>query len=34
VQRRGIKKIARAGLGDYDLPFSTWSLSKLGLASQ
>ncbi len=28
-QRREIKKIAKARPGDYDLPFSTWSLSKL-----
>jgi transposase len=28
-QRREIKKIARARPGDYDLPFSTWSLAKL-----
>ena len=29
AQRREIKKIARARPGDYDLPFSSWSLSKL-----
>ncbi len=29
VQRREIKKIARARPGDYGLPFSTWSLVKL-----
>ena len=29
AQRREIKKIARARPEDYDLPFSTWSLSKL-----
>jgi transposase len=29
AQRREIKKIAKAGPGVYDLPFSTWSLSKL-----
>jgi transposase len=29
VQRREIKKIARSRPIDYDLPFSTWSLSKL-----
>jgi transposase len=28
-QRREIKKVAKARPGDYDLPFSTWSLSKL-----
>ena len=28
-QRREIKKIAKARPGDYDLPFSTWSLAKL-----
>ena len=28
-QRREIKKITKAGPGDYDLPFSTWSLAKL-----
>jgi transposase len=28
-QRREIKKIANARPGDYDLPFSAWSLSKL-----
>ena len=28
-QRREIKKIAKAKPGEYDLPFSTWSLSKL-----
>jgi transposase len=28
-QRREIKKIAKTRPGDYDLPFSTWSLSKL-----
>ena len=28
-QRREIKKIATARPGDFDLPFSTWSLSKL-----
>jgi transposase len=28
-QRREIKKIAKARPGDFDLPFSTWSLSKL-----
>jgi transposase len=28
-QRREIKKIAKARPGDYDLPFSAWSLSKL-----
>jgi transposase len=28
-QRREIKKIAKAGPGVYDLPFSTWSLSRL-----
>ena len=28
-QRREIKKIARARPDDYDLPFSTWSLSRL-----
>jgi transposase len=30
AQRREIKKIARSRPVDYDLPFSTWSLSKLG----
>ena len=29
AQRREIKKIAKARPGEYDLPFSTWSLSKL-----
>jgi transposase len=29
VQRREIKKIAKAKPAEYDLPFSTWSLSKL-----
>ena len=29
AQRREIKKIAKARPGDYDLPFSTWSLAKL-----
>jgi transposase len=29
AQRREVKKIAKARPGDYDLPFSTWSLSKL-----
>jgi hypothetical protein len=29
VQRREIKKIAKAGPDDYDLSFSTWSLAKL-----
>jgi transposase len=29
AQRREIKKIARSRPVDYDLPFSTWSLSKL-----
>ena len=29
AQRREIKKVAKARPGDYDLPFSTWSLSKL-----
>jgi transposase len=29
AQRREIKKIAKARPGDYDLPFSVWSLSKL-----
>ncbi len=28
-QRREIKKIARTSPGDYDLPFSAWSLAKL-----
>ena len=28
-QRREIKKIAKAKPGEYDLPFSTWSLAKL-----
>jgi transposase len=28
-QRREIKKIAKARPGDYDLPFSTWSLARL-----
>jgi transposase len=28
-QRREIKKIAKARPGDYDLPFSAWSLAKL-----
>jgi transposase len=28
-QRREIKKIAKARPGDFDLPFSTWSLAKL-----
>jgi transposase len=28
-QRREIKKIAKARPGEYDLPFSTWSLAKL-----
>jgi transposase len=30
AQRREIKKIAKSRPVDYDLPFSTWSLSKLG----
>ena len=30
AQRREIKKIARSRPADDDLPFSTWSLSKLG----
>jgi transposase len=29
AQRREIKKIAKAKLAEYDLPFSTWSLAKL-----
>jgi transposase len=29
AQRRQIKMIAKARPGDYDLPFSTWSLAKL-----
>ena len=29
AQRREIKKIAKSRPVDYDLPFSTWSLSKL-----
>ncbi len=29
-QRREIKKIAKSRPGEHDLPFSTWSLSKLG----
>jgi transposase len=29
AQRREIKKIAKARPAEYDLPFSTWSLSKL-----
>ena len=28
-QRREIKKIAKSRPGEHDLPFSTWSLSKL-----
>jgi transposase len=30
AQRREIKKIAKSRPSDHDLPFSTWSLSKLG----
>ena len=30
-QRREIKKIAKARPGEYDLPFSTWSLSPVRL---
>jgi transposase len=30
AQRREIKKIAKSRPADHDLPFSTWSLSKLG----
>jgi transposase len=30
AQRREIKKVATSRPPDYDLPFSTWSLSKLG----
>jgi len=30
AQRREIKKIAKSRPSDYDLPFSTWSLAKLG----
>jgi hypothetical protein len=29
ARRREIKKIAKATPGDYDLPFSAWSLAKL-----
>jgi transposase len=29
AQRREIKKIARSGPGEHDLPFSTWSLARL-----
>jgi transposase len=29
AQRREVKKIAKARPGEYDLPFSTWSLAKL-----
>jgi len=30
AQRREIKKVAKSRPSDYDLPFSTWSLAKLG----
>jgi hypothetical protein len=29
VEHREIKKIVRSGSAEHDLPFSTWSLSRL-----